>query len=449
MSAGWTHPAFETVARLVAAETGLRDLTSRVDAEHAIRRAMQRAHVTDVARFARQLEDGQVPLDDLINELTVGETYFFRDPQHFDFIRTTVIPDVLARRAPGHALKIWSAGCATGEEAYSLAILLTELGAPGHVLATDVSRASLQRARAGRYRRWSLRNVDPRVVERSFRQRGNEWEIDERFRPRVTFEFQNLARGNSSVVPTGVWDADLVLCRNVLIYFDTEAVEQAATVFARALADGGWLITGPSDPPLCGGPALRPVVTDAGVFYQKVSEGAGLTPVLPALAWTGAPQSTAAIEADRAQMCSPSALPHDAATAVGHLQRLANADGVEPALQAGLQLLERFPLSTELHFLHAVLRLALNQFDEAAAAVRRVLYLDRSIAIGHLMLGTIQRRQGRYDDARRSYLKAQALAASCPAGERLPLANGETAGQVAALAAAEVAGIDARQLTAP
>src|SRR5438552_3141063 len=156
----WTQPACEAIIRLLGQRTGLYFPESRHDSvEAGIRRAMSRAGLTDLIRYRNLLERDAGALDDLIVELTVGETYFFREPAQFDFIRAEVLPDVQRRRGPEHGVRVWSAGCATGEEAYSLAILLAEEGLAGRafLLATDISRAALAQAHRAAYRDWSLR----------------------------------------------------------------------------------------------------------------------------------------------------------------------------------------------------------------------------------------------------------------------------------------------------
>jgi chemotaxis protein methyltransferase CheR len=155
---------------------------------------MTSAQVRDLEQYATLIETRQLPIDELVNELTVGESYFFREPQIFDFIRDEVFPEVLARRGATHTLRIWSAGCASGEEAYSLAITLIDAGLDGHVLATDLSQRALQRARAATYRRWALRGLESLLIRRCFHEAGNAWTLDPRFRVPVTFEFHNLAR---------------------------------------------------------------------------------------------------------------------------------------------------------------------------------------------------------------------------------------------------------------
>jgi len=197
----WSHHAFAAVAQFVTAQTGLSFAsTDRTGAEAGIRRAMARAEVADVSRYAELLEAGRIPIDDLVTELTVGETYFFREPAHFEFIQREIFAEVLERRGAGHVLRMWSAGCATGEEPYSLAIVLEEAGLAGRVIASDISRTALQRAREATYRAWSLRGLDAERIHRWFRPAGDRWRLDPRFVSAVAFHCHNLAHEDHSMM---------------------------------------------------------------------------------------------------------------------------------------------------------------------------------------------------------------------------------------------------------
>jgi chemotaxis protein methyltransferase CheR len=481
--------AVERITRIVAAETGLCFRSGRADTDAGVRRAMAHAHVTDVQRFAALLEAGQLPIDDLVSELTVGETYFFREPRHFDFIRNVVFPDVLARRGRAHTLRIWSAGCASGEEAYSLAITLIDEQLNGHVLATDLSRRALQRARAATYRRWSLRGLDQSLIRRCFHETGSQWTLAQRFRGPVTFEFHNLARGIYPSVPAGIWGMDLIVCRNVLIYLDADTIHRVAHGLSETLTEDGWLITGPSDPPVHAVASLSPVVTAHGIVYRRIAPRIGATParrvadgmvstepragaavVPPVVSQPPHPNdaisvsAAAAVEPDRPD---PSTGPYaafaageygrvldltqrvgDEASAALRIRAIANADGAVPALKELEHLVVRFPLSTELQLLRAMLRLELNHYNEAIQSFRRTLYLDRTLIIAHFLLATALRRQGHLDEARRAYRNARDLAMARRPDETLPLADGEHAGTIAEITRAELALLDARQVEA-
>ncbi len=266
----WTQPGFEAVACLVNQRTGL-SLAKRHDsAEHGMKRAMARAKIVDLAQYAERLAGDDATLDDLIGELTVGETYFFREPAHFHFIQQQILPDLRARRGSGHTLRAWSAACATGEEAYSLAILFAQCGLEqAHLAATDITRAALAKARLAIFSAWSLRGESPLAARAYLTQVGKEYRLDEKIRQRVNFAHLNLALDAYPSFAAGIWGMDLILCRNVLIYFDGDTVRRTAQRLHATLADGGWLITASSDPPLWEHAPFEVVADANGLFYRR------------------------------------------------------------------------------------------------------------------------------------------------------------------------------------
>ena len=268
-----TRHVFDDLRQWVGARTGLTLTTDRcASVELVIRRAMARTGLDDdVLGYRRLLETDDGALDDLLAELTVGETYFFREPSQFQFIRHTVLPEIRQRRGRDHVLRAWSAGCASGEEAYSLAILLLEEGLAGQcrLLATDLSRATLVKARRGIYGAWSLRGEGALAARPYLHGHGNHYVVDEVVRRLVTFDQLNMALDFDPACATGVRGMDLILCRNVLIYFDHKTVRTVARRLYESLAEGGWLITASTDPPLAGEAPFEIVATDHGVFYRS------------------------------------------------------------------------------------------------------------------------------------------------------------------------------------
>jgi chemotaxis protein methyltransferase CheR len=427
---------------------------------------MQRAQVSTVSRYLTLVESRSLPLDDLVGELTVGETYFFREPEHFEFIRRDVLPDVLRRRGPAHRVRAWSAGCATGEEAYSVAILLEDVGVPGHVVATDLSPAAIARAREGIYRPWSLRGTAEDVLHRSFEPVGTRWRIADRYRARVTLAVHNLVQSGYPFMPLGLCDMDVILCRNVFIYLDSDSVARVARGLADSLADGGWLITGPSDPLLDGILSLETLVTHRGLVYRKresahsetsarvasVTADDARSGVMPRPCVVVSPSAAAepsASNVHEAVACGQQqhVLPategvRDESTAILRVRASVNALAPGEALTEVTRQIRQYPLSAELHLLRALLLIDLKRDAEAIQALRRVLYLDRTLIIASVLLASALRRQRRLADARRAYRNARDLAKARPAHEMLALGDGARAGMIAELADAEIVRLD-------
>jgi chemotaxis protein methyltransferase CheR len=472
----WSGPAYGLIARLVEERTGLHFPTNRhLEAEDGIRRAMGAAGQRDTAVYLELLRSGEARLDDLVAELTIGETYFFRDALQFEVLRREVLPDLAQRRGPGHVLRLWSAGCASGEEAYSLAIMLEQerLAAHARVLGTDISLRLLARAREGVYGDWSLRGAGAARARPYLRPVGDRYQVVETLRQRVAFQYLNLAVDRYPSLPNDLWGMDLVLCRNVLIYFDRETVRRVAGHLFETLADGGWLVTASTDPMLGGYADFEPVMTEAGVLYHRAAPGSvRRAPVRAARSarralalhepasprrqedagaarprirerTSGSPGQAAAaavraeLPAARASASEPAR--EGGSAAVRRVRDLASSAGAAAALAEVDAQLARQRLEPELHFLRAILLLALEQPAAAAAAARRAIYLDRRLAMAHFVLGSVLQREGDLDGARRAYRNARDLCRARPAEEAVPLSDGERAGRLGEAAAVQIA----------
>jgi chemotaxis protein methyltransferase CheR len=493
MTRAWGHPSYEAVVHLLGTRTGLAFAPERRAAvEQGIRAAMARAGIADPAQYQRRVATDDAVLDDLIVELTVGETYFFREPGQFEFLRTTVLPEIRSRRGDDHVIHAWSAACASGEEAYSLAILFLEEGLARrcHLLATDISRAALEKAWRASFGPWSLRDEGAAIARPYLIPGGGRFTVSEAVRRLVTFEYLNLALDIYPSLATGTRGMDVIFCRNVLIYFDRETVRAVARRLFASLAEGGWLLTASSDPPLGGEAPFETVVTDRGVFYRRGAAAAtaqvlaAWDPIDPILTVVSPPAAASAPDPATPPPApvapsrqEPAPAPAQAGGAQGDVESvlaaaredLARGDydravertrGLGTAEAAALlvralanlelvaaelacaEAAARHPLSSELHYLRAVLLLGLGIEAEAAHAARRAIYLDRSLAIAHFTLGSILQRRGDRIGARRAYRNARDLCAARPADEVVPLTDGELAGRLAAAAEAQITRLD-------
>jgi two-component system, chemotaxis family, CheB/CheR fusion protein len=216
--------------------------------ERRIRRRMGFRQIAGVLDYAAILASDQDELDDLYHDLLIGVTEFFRDEEAFRYLETTIIPELFAGRAPDQELRVWSAGCATGEEAYSLAILLTEKAREQNftgkitVFATDVHRRSLETAAQGIYSRERLAKVDPERLERNFTEvEKDHFKVNADLRKMLVFARHDLTRD----IPFS--RIDLVLCRNLLIYLKSEAQKRVIAQLHFALNRNGILFCGKSE----------------------------------------------------------------------------------------------------------------------------------------------------------------------------------------------------------
>ena len=269
----WTHIGFARLGALLGERAGLRFAPNRQPAaEMAMRRVLRDLQLDDPLVLARRAQRDPDVLDLLLAEVTIGETYFFREPSQLDYIASEVLPSFRGIRSPERPLRAWSAGCASGEEAYTLAILLRDGGwaAAAHVLGTDVSRPRLLAAERARYTRWSMRGVSGEIVARDFVARGRSFYLRPELRALVDFRPLNLAADDYPGAASGIGEMDLVLCRNVLIYFDRATVAAVAHRLLASLGEEGWLFLGASDPMLAELVPCETVVTGAGLAYRRL-----------------------------------------------------------------------------------------------------------------------------------------------------------------------------------
>jgi chemotaxis protein methyltransferase CheR len=179
----------------------------------------------------------------VVEAMTTNETYFFRDPAQYDAIRSVLLPQLKEQRRDTRRLRFWSAAASTGQEAYSLAMLLLADGLSDwniEILGTDFSSQVLERARSGKYHQMELnRGLPAALLVKHFRRAGVDWQLSEQVRGMVRFETIDLRKSMHALGPF-----DLVFCRNVMIYFDAETKKNILKELHGTLSPGGWLLLG-------------------------------------------------------------------------------------------------------------------------------------------------------------------------------------------------------------
>ena len=221
--------------------------------------------------------EAQAEWKQLIPYLTTGESFFFRDKGQISILNKKILPDLIEKKRTQKELRVWSAGCSTGEEPYTLAIMLDQLipywdDWKIHILATDMTETALNKAKDGLYSDWSFRDVDADIKNKYFEKKRNKnWQAIERIRNRVTFELGNLILDDFPSLTSNIHSMDLIICRNVFIYHKRESVFEVVQKFSETLVDNGYLLVGHSE--LYGHhfDRLKTVSLKESVFYQKLS----------------------------------------------------------------------------------------------------------------------------------------------------------------------------------
>lgn len=349
-------------------------------------------------------------LDVLAPHLTISETYFFRDTALFQHLESVLLPDLIQkRRAGGMGLRLWCAGCCTGEEAYSLAILLHRLipDLPRwniSLLATDINVHALAKAREGCYSPWSFRGTSAWNDTRYFTAGpGKCFTVRPALRALVRFEYLNLAKSDYPSLLNATTSIDVLVCRNVLMYFEPEAARGAIGRLAGAIAEGGWLIVAPSELPLVDKDHFTPIHWENTILHQKSAPrilAPARAPVAPALPTSprrpippARPTANLEVPVDRV-----TATP-DAEVSLSKAEALFAAHQHGAAWDIAISFSEVSPARGRAMRLLARIRANQGRLEEAQAWCDRIIAADRVDPAGYYLRALVLQERGLYTEA--------------------------------------------------
>ncbi len=392
----------------------------------------------------------------LASHLTVGETYFFREKRSFEALEEHILPELLrARRGADQRLRVWSAGCCTGEEPYSVAMLLDRLIPDAEawnvtILATDINPRFLRKAAEGVYGEWSFRDTPEWIRQRYFKlRRDGRYELYPRIRKRVTFSHLNLADDTFPSLLNNTNAMDVILCRNVLMYFTAERSRRVAANFHRSLLGGGWLIVSPAETSIDLFSPLSAVQFSGAVLYRKAGGAAPLPaaiayqPSAPEILFAAEPVAPQAELPEEPMAVEPGAVPSRTPDDPGELARAARVCADHGRLGEAIEWCEKAIAADKLnpahYYLLATVRHEQGQADAAALSLTRALYLDADYVLAHFALGNLRLSQGRHREAERHFTNALDVLHARAQGEVLPESDGLTAGRLAEIIASVLA----------
>jgi chemotaxis protein methyltransferase CheR len=419
----------------------------------------------------------------LADHLTVGETYFFRDRQIFEILETHIFPDLIKQRiGSNQSLRVWSAGCASGEEPYSIAMLFRKIIPDIRswnitVLGSDINPRFIRKAEQGIYTEWSFRDVPPLIKDLYFREKAKgRFEILPDIGRMVSFAYLNLVEDSCPSLFNATNAMDVILLRNVLMYFSPDIQRKVIRKMHGSLVEGGWLIVSPSE---CANqlfPEFDAINISGFTFFRKDiarSDVAALTLTLPYdhlserdlfMPTPDAcfiPTADINVPVTEAVATDKGDKPGDALkeacilygqgrydemvkevelsaqmTANGSKQSelvaraLANQGKLDEAVRWCEKAVAAAKLDPGSHYLLATILQELGKYDEATTALKRALYLDPDFTIAHFTLGNLARRQGKREEAARYFNNALSLLKMCPPDEILAETDGVTAGSL-------------------
>ena len=454
----------------------------RAELGRAIRRTLERTGLPGPAALYQHLRqpESRVDLEAFVAELTIGETYFFRHRAQFAALEQTILPEIIQRRAQERRLRVWSAACASGEEPYSLAMLLDRMipdrgGWNITILATDINRRSLEKAHRGLYGQWSFRHQDLEPG-RHFARVKDRFRVSPEIREMVTFSYLNLVEDAYPSLVTDTQSMDLVLCRNVLIYFGPDAADRVVGRLYDSLSDGGWFVPGPADTPTPTFGKFEVHSLPRAILYRKVKPPAPPQPaVAPRPPERAEPRPVLRVVRERPPAEETPAAPAEAprapgepspaelealalwrsdrsSEALGRLAMLADADPADPWApylaakicanerrldEAGswvARALAADALFAPGHYLHGLILGEEGELRAATDAVRRSVYLDAHFVLAEFALAGMFARLGEVDRAVKSMDNVIEAVSSWDRDEQVPEGDGLTAGRLLELA---------------
>ncbi|MCX6283511.1 MAG: hypothetical protein NTW31_04650 [Bacteroidetes bacterium] len=471
--------ARKSVAALVTRKAGLNFPASQWgDLDRGIRKASEELQVKTKQFIQRLLEreaDSKL-FETLINHLTIGETYFFREKPILDIFTGNIIPELVKKRGPENkTINIWSAGCCSGEEPYTIAIILNEYIQDISewkikIQATDINKGFLDKANRGIYTAWSFRETPPDIRKKYFSSAGNSFTIRPEIRRMVTFSQFNLMDGNPGVHGIYPEHIDVIFCRNVLMYFAPENILKTYDLFHNVLVQDGWVLTSPVEVPVAAPAPFSRVRFGEMTLLQKtnntqpsdkehsspfelkpqIKEGPGLRkPSLkilkPEKKKIAPVLKTKTIEPDTMYLAMRSFQKRSYGEVIRLLDKpvtssrsadalllmtkaFANLGKLNEALKLCSELLEQDAAKPLYFYLEASILLELREEGKAEEALRKALYLDNEMILAHYLMGNILRRKGHLNQANKHYRNILNIISDLPDESVLEESDGLTAG---------------------
>jgi chemotaxis protein methyltransferase CheR len=432
--------------------------------------------INDYLIALRNAHAGSPILKDLVENITIGETYFFRDDKQTALLQNVILPELInKKRAKNNlSLRIWSAGCASGEELYTIIIMLHEL-LPDiknwklNFLGTDINTVVLQKALSGIYTEWSMRSISPRYKKLYLHESNGEYSLDKEIVENAKFAYLNLTEDNYPSLINSTVAQDLILCRNVLIYFDDAHIAEIMKKLARSLGEEGYLLLGASDPINYKHTHLS-LVGEQGKLFSNITK-------LPEKIHCITPTPKKIIFIDKSPLCSPiipsaakpiTVLPQNTTELDNLLQQsdweaivttinnypenrrnkpeilslkakaLACLGKLDEAAILCQQSLKLDSLRSDTYFIYAMITLQLCQYAKAEEALRKTLYLDRNFVLGHYQLGLLLIHKDDFKAGIKSLKNALTIAEQKPPEKKIPDFGELTFGKLAVILKEEI-----------
>jgi len=382
-------------------------------------------------------------IDVLTSHLTIGETYFFRDKQIFAILQKEILPDIMKRRQGEKTIRIWSAGCCTGEEPYSIAILLHRL-IPDikswkiSILGTDINPQFLVKAEKAQYKKWSFRATPTDILECYFKKNhDNSYTLIPQIQNMVQFKCINLVEDTYPNITKHIFEMDLIFFHNVLIYFSANQIKRTVHKLTQSLCTNGWLSVTATEIPFIEEAGLRPHRFLEGTLFKKepvqkasientplvkqkkLNPPATLPPKETPSSLISKIQQQIDSKEDILSQClllykqksyhdviahlqsHLTPLKNDPLAIKEHFQEVcllihtyANQGNLPLALEWLETALHADKFDPKLHYLHAALLHDQGNIADAIKSVKKALFIDSNFTMAYLLLGILEKENG-------------------------------------------------------
>lgn len=384
------------------------------------------------------------------SHLTIGETYFFREKQSFDALEKTILPALIeSRRKTSKMIRIWSAACSSGEEPYSLAILLNKLIPDKEnwkitLLASDINIYALKRMKEGVYTEWSFRDMDLSIKEKYFNKIAhNRFQIASFLKKMVTPLYLNLVSDTYPSLQNNTAAMDIILCKNSLMYFVSQQAERALEKLHKSLLSEGYFSVAASEHSLIKTDMFRALQYPGTVFYTKVES---ITPKINLEDIEHLNIFKTIDNHDRLlSIPQPDPIMPDNANikelelsntdkSIEELCSLSLALANQGKLKEALSLVEEAIIldkcNENTYYLKALILQELGLITETISELHKAIYLNHNFILPYFTLGTIAKNQGKTAEAKREFEKVLSLASQYDLNEEIPGSEGLTVGRM-------------------
>lgn len=413
----------------------------------------------DIEKYINMILLNKLSEEELINLatwLTIGETYFFRDSKLFQVIREKILPDIInSRKYSNRSLNIWSAACSSGEEAYSIAILIKEL-IPDYknwnikITATDINQNSLNKAEKAIYSEWSFRGVDLNLKNKYFYKVDDSYyRLKDDVVNLVKFNTLNLADNTYVLDNETINNVDIIFCRNVLMYFSKEQAHKIINRFYNIIKNGGWLIGAPTENLYFNDTSFIPINMDGVFLYNKDTKESSIIKQFDndikktnIIIENNVEINYSKLEVDKNRTVKNIIVSAKEETNISMEEKvdldefeakcrlLANEGNLEDALEWCHKAISKYKMNPGYYHLIANIHQELGNISDAILALKKAIYINSDFIMAYFDLGNLNLKEEKYKEAFKNFRNVHMLLNNLNENDVIPHSDEMTVGML-------------------